>query len=318
MRNIDVFNGDADGICALHQLRLADPSDGELITGVKRDNRLLQRVRAEAGDRVTALDISLAHNRDALLRLLEQGVGVRYFDHHFAGEIPQHALLQAFIDTAADVCTSVIVDRFLGGVHRPWAVVAAFGDNMPQTAARLAATLAIPEPVLGLWRELGQCLNYNAYGQSEADLLYPPAALYRMLRPYREPLGFIAGEPAFDRLRQARQEDMAQALAVPAEIDSSGLTLRRLPDAPWARRVQGSLANHLATSDEGRAHGVLVPGSRGGLMLSLRVPREASAGADEFCRRYGGGGRRVAAGIDDLAADRMQSFTADLVAAYGR
>ena len=38
----DVFNGDADGICALHQLRLAEPRPtAELVTGVKRDIRLL-------------------------------------------------------------------------------------------------------------------------------------------------------------------------------------------------------------------------------------------------------------------------------------
>jgi hypothetical protein len=33
----DVFNGDADGICALVQLRLAKPIQSNLITGVKRD-----------------------------------------------------------------------------------------------------------------------------------------------------------------------------------------------------------------------------------------------------------------------------------------
>jgi len=37
MKYIDVFNGDADGICALHQLRLAEPVESTLVTGVKRD-----------------------------------------------------------------------------------------------------------------------------------------------------------------------------------------------------------------------------------------------------------------------------------------
>ncbi len=32
-----MFNGDADGICALHQLRLRKPLRSLLITGVKRD-----------------------------------------------------------------------------------------------------------------------------------------------------------------------------------------------------------------------------------------------------------------------------------------
>ncbi len=64
MTTYDVFNGDADGLCALHQLRLARPLDAQLVTGTKRDNALLARVPAIAGDRVTALDIALPGNRE--------------------------------------------------------------------------------------------------------------------------------------------------------------------------------------------------------------------------------------------------------------
>ena len=46
MAYIDVFNGDADGLCALHQLRLADPQNSTLITGVKRDIDLVKQVQA--------------------------------------------------------------------------------------------------------------------------------------------------------------------------------------------------------------------------------------------------------------------------------
>jgi hypothetical protein len=45
MNPIDCFNGDADGLCALHQLRLAEPAESELVTGVKRDIQLLERIR---------------------------------------------------------------------------------------------------------------------------------------------------------------------------------------------------------------------------------------------------------------------------------
>ncbi|HBQ39206.1 MAG TPA: acetyltransferase, partial [Halieaceae bacterium] len=61
--NYDVFNGDADGLCALVQLRRAEPLDAVLVTGVKRDIALLQQVEAGPGDRVTVLDISLDKNR---------------------------------------------------------------------------------------------------------------------------------------------------------------------------------------------------------------------------------------------------------------
>lgn len=47
----DIFNGDADGICALHQLRLAEPREATLVTGVKRDIRLLEQVAQVRGGR---------------------------------------------------------------------------------------------------------------------------------------------------------------------------------------------------------------------------------------------------------------------------
>ena len=36
-QRIDVCNGDADGLCAVLQWRLADPQPARLVTGLKRD-----------------------------------------------------------------------------------------------------------------------------------------------------------------------------------------------------------------------------------------------------------------------------------------
>ena len=47
---IDVFNGDADGICALVQLRLAQPAQSKLVTGVKRDIQLLEHLSVQKND----------------------------------------------------------------------------------------------------------------------------------------------------------------------------------------------------------------------------------------------------------------------------
>ena len=91
MRFIDVFNGDADGICALVQLRLAEPRESELVTGIKRDINLLKNVQADVGDNLTVLDISMEKNAIDLMRLLDAGANVFYADHHQPGEIPQHA-----------------------------------------------------------------------------------------------------------------------------------------------------------------------------------------------------------------------------------
>ena len=64
--NYDLFNGDADGICALLQLRKEQPLDAELVTGVKRDINLLGKIDAGAGDQVTVLDVSMDKNKAAL------------------------------------------------------------------------------------------------------------------------------------------------------------------------------------------------------------------------------------------------------------
>ena len=59
MLTYDVFNGDADGICALLQLRLAEPAETTRITGVKRDITLAYQVPADCRAKVNILDIRL-------------------------------------------------------------------------------------------------------------------------------------------------------------------------------------------------------------------------------------------------------------------
>ena len=106
MKKIDVFNGDADGICSLIQLRQTTPRDSLLITGIKRDIKLLEKVNAGKGEQLTVLDISLDKNRTDLLKNLNNGAEVFYVDHHFCGEIPKHDNLTTLIDTDANICTS--------------------------------------------------------------------------------------------------------------------------------------------------------------------------------------------------------------------
>ena len=184
MAHFDVFNGDADGICALHQLRLAAPCESTLVTGVKRDINLLKRVTAKPGDTVTVLDISLDKNREDLERLLANDVSVSYFDHHFAGDIPDSANLKTHIDTAGDVCTGLLVNRSLNNAHLPWAVTALFGDNLYDAARDAAASLGLDDSQLKQLQTLGTLLNYNGYGSALDDLYFAPDDLYRKVQPY--------------------------------------------------------------------------------------------------------------------------------------
>jgi len=317
MAHYDIFNGDADGICALHQLRLAHPLESRLITGVKRDITLLERVVAQPGDEITVLDISLDKNRAALLAVLERGARVEYFDHHFPGEIPEHPAFNAHIDRAADVCTSLLVDRHLQGRHRIWAVVGAFGDNLRQSALRAAEPLGLDAGQLEALQSLGECLNYNGYGETVADLHFPPDELYRLVRGHTDPYTFIAEEPAFRRLQQGYAEDMARAEALAPEFATGRSALYFLPDAAWSRRVGGSFGNRLAQAWPNRAHALLTR-RRDGYTVSVRAPLTAPTGADELCQRFeSGGGRKAAAGINGLPEARLDDFVRQFRAAWG-
>jgi hypothetical protein len=318
MTHFDIFNGDADGIGALLQLRLAAPIDAVLVTGAKRDFALLDRVAGEPGDTATVLDISLAVNRAALLRLLDRGVAIQYFDHHYAGEIPVHPALEAHIDPDASVCTGILVDRHLGGRHRVWAVVAAFGDNLLAAAERLAASMALAAPQVTALRDLGDCLTYNAYGVDVDDAIVHPAELFRTLLRHADPFRFMATDTAFAAIDDARCRDLALARQTRPALALARARVYVLPDAAWSRRVRGIFGNELANAGPGLAHAVLTANAAGGYAVSVRAPVADATGADVLCRRFpGGGGRAAAAGIDDLPQERFHEFVLALGAAFG-
>ncbi len=307
----DVFNGDADGLCALTQLRLAEPRPGaQLVTGVKRDIQLLNKLQFKAQDRVTVLDISLDKNRDGLLRALEAGAGVFYADHHFAGDIPEHKNLQALINTGSDVCTSLLVNGHLGGRFAAWAVVGSFGDNLKASAVAAAKPLSLSDTQLQTLEKLGIYINYNGYGAALEDLHFSPAELYRLISEHRDPFAFIDGNrAAFDKLEQGYHQDMTAAADIKPEVGAAHAAVFVLPDASWARRVSGVYSNDLANDNPARAHAVVTEKSNGNYLVSVRAPLSNKTGADEICRQFAtGGGRAAAAGINDLPADQMQTF----------
>ena len=317
MTHFDVFNGDADGLCALHQLRLAEPRESVLVTGLKREIALVGRVDARAGDAVTVLDVSLATNRDAVVALLERGVAVRYFDHHYAGEPIEHPGFEPHVDTSPSVCSGVLVDRYLRGAQRPWAIVAAFGDNLHGPAQDLAASCGLTVRETDALRELGECLAYNAYGDLEGDPVMSPAATYRTLAPYADPFAFMRAEPVFERIRAARRDDLERARAMAPQVVAGGGAVYALPDASWSRRVRGALANELAQAHPDRAHAILTPLPAGGYVASVRAPLSAPTGADRLCRAFpSGGGRAGAAGVNLLPADQVPLFVERFRQAY--
>ena len=310
MTHYDVFNGDADGICALQQLRLHSPKKSELITGLKRDIDLLSRVQAKADDDITVLDISMDKNKQALDAVLEAGASVFYADHHYSGDIPENDRLTAHIDVAADTCTSLIINQYLEGAHAKWAVVGAFGDNFDVAANQLGRLIGLDEDDLGTFQQLGICLNYNGYGFELEDLMYHPADLYRILHEYEDPRDFINSDQGYKALLKQYQTDMQLSENTKPASVSSSRAAYMLPNEPWAKRIVGVMGNDLAKQYPDRAHALLIDmANGGGYRVSVRAPYNRKQGADELCRQFeSGGGRKAAAGINDLAYSLLTQF----------
>lgn len=306
----DVFNGDADGIWALHQLRLYTPAQAELVTGVKCDLELLRRVPDGAGAYIAVLDIS--HDSNAAEQHRRAAPPARRrLDHHSAYSTFAHPALTLHCDADAAVCTSILVDRQLGGRHPPWAVAAAFGDNLTEPARRLAQGLGLhDEPVAALTR-LSEVFNYNAYGESVADLHLDPPALYLSLAGYADPFDFIADSAAYRRLSAAYREDCAQMHMLRPYWERGGSAVYLLPPTRWARRISGVLANRLAAQHNGSSFAVLNERSDGNYLVSVRSGTPSALNACALCQRFDtGGGRKAAAGINRLPAQDLDRFIA--------
>ncbi|WP_028584119.1 DHH family phosphoesterase [Desulfogranum mediterraneum] len=310
MEYIDVFNGDADGICALHQLRLASPVEqSRLITGVKRDIRLLRQLSGVRGARITVLDISLDRNRPELEQLLAADNQLVYIDHHYSGDIPDSPALEVRIDPSEQTCTSLLVDTLLGGQHTTWALAGAFGDNLDEVAAERGRKIGLNSDQLECLREIGQLLNYNGYGFSTEDLLIHPAELFREVQPYEDPLDFYHQSRTLEMLQQGYDNDMGQARELTPLRETEGSRIFQLPNQPWSRRVVGVFSNLIAREQPTKAHAVVIVNHDQSLRISVRAPMNKRKGADQLCRQFpSGGGRAAAAGINSLPAELVEQF----------
>jgi single-stranded DNA-specific DHH superfamily exonuclease len=319
MANYDLFNGDADGICALIQLRLAHPKESTLITGIKRDIKLLknltEQVELRQGDEIVVLDVSMAKNTEYLNKALNSGANVFYADHHQMGDKPEHENLDVHVNTASNTCTALIVSAYLKGQLKKeshaWAIVAAFGDNITIVAEALCDKGGYSEEQINQLRTLGICMNYNGYGANLSDLFYHPAELYKVAVKYDSPFEFIEKESeVFHSLSNGYKEDMKKALKTEPSHESEAAAMYILPNEKWARRVSGVVGNELANKYPNRAHAILTERTEriNGLnddkertyQVSIRAPKNNLNGADVIAAKFGGGGRKGAAGIDVL------------------
>ncbi len=314
----DVFNGDADGIIALLQLRLAEPKTSTLVTGVKRDIKLLKPLKCRTSDSLTVLDISMEKNKASLEAILAVGAQVFYFDHHKSGDIPQNMNLKAHINLDANTCTALIVDELLNGRFHLWAITAAYGDNLLAKADELADRAGLNREQKEQLKELGTLINYNGYGAELADLHFDPAQLFKHLLAYNDPFAVIADQHSpYPILKSAYQSDMDRAIATQASHQSDVLAVFELPNHASSRRISGVYGNWLANQTPDRAHAVLSVNEDGSYTVSLRAPLNNKQGAGDICAQFlTGGGRAAAAGINALPKAQVGLFIQAVEAYY--
>lgn len=320
---IDVFNGDADGIFSLLQLRKVKPvaaNEQRLITGVKRDNALIQQISNEqaAGAIVHALDISFDKNTDDLERILPYVESLFYCDHHQAKTLFEHANLSTLIDASPSVCTGLLMSMHLGHAQHPWAIAAAFGDSLDAVAFAECDKLGWHRSNAEQLRELGVLVNYNGYGASVGDLHFAPDALYRALYAYDSPFDVIEDTASpFAKLQAGYQADIEQAESAETLRNDERLKAVMLDDAAWARRISGTLGNNLAHRSPSKAIVIATPNADGQtLTISLRAPKSNLQGAGDICSAFpSGGGRAGAAGVNALPINDLGRFI-DSVSTY--
>jgi hypothetical protein len=317
--NYDIFNGDADGVIALLQWRFAYPEaqPHQLITGVKRDIKLLNKIKPTKGDLVTVFDISMSKNESALTKVLSAGANVFYADHHMAPKDYQHLNLEAHIDLDPNTCTSLIVNNLLNGQFQEWAIAAAYGDNMLSAADNLADSMGLSNEQKQQLQEVGVLINYNGYGSCLEDLNFEPADLYRKLTQYQNPFDLAKdAESPYHVLKQAYSQDMVMLERAMPLYESGVMELYILPNNASSRRVSGIFGNQLANKNPTKAFAVLTTNplnSKGHVTytVSLRAPLNNKQGAAQICSNFDtGGGREAAAGINELEDDDIGTLIA--------
>lgn len=316
----DIFNGDADGIIALLQCRLAQPKKSTLVTGIKRDINLVAKIEVNAEDSLTVLDVSMAKNRGALETALNKGVKIFYADHHQSGNIPDNENLDAHIDLDANTCTALIIDNLLDGRFHLWAITAAYGDNLIVRADDLADKASLDAEQKNALKELGTLINYNGYGAKVDDLHIHPADLYTALLDYPSPFDVLEDKDSpFYTLQKAYQEDMDKALTVDAMHSNNMLSVFELPDDAASRRISGVYGNWLANQVPDSAHAVLTQNGDNTYTVSLRAPLNNKQGASAICSQFPtGGGREAAAGINALPSSELTLFIQKVESYYQR
>lgn len=175
----------------------------------------------------------------------------------------------------------------------------------------IAQQFQLPEQDINYLKALGTLINYNGYGASLDDLHISPVTLFKKLLSFENPFDLIEQlDSPFYQLQAGYQQDSAYLEDLKPAYSSSVCEIYELPCQPWARRISGVFGNELANQNPDKAHAVLTMNASGeDYTVSVRAPLNNRIGADDICCQFPtGGGRRAAAGINQLPVYKVIEF----------
>jgi hypothetical protein len=308
LSHYDIFNGDADGIFALAQLRKSDPKDSKLITGPKRDINLLRSLVDINNSTFTVLDISLEKNLEFIPKCIENNNIIDWTDHHRPGKFPTSNQLKTTIDTSPNVCTSILIDHRLNGEQRAYAIAGAYGDNLHKEAETLGREFSREE--LNTLKEVGEVVNYNGYGETLNDLNAHPKELYLDIMSYSSIFEFANNSELYKKIKNQKDQDTVEMNQTKVIHSSESGKCVLLPDSKASSRMSGIYSNELVFDEPNLAHAIFTTINNGKhYRISIRAPLNNPANADKLAAQFpDGGGRAKAAGINQLNKNDLDNF----------
>ena len=305
MKNIDVFNGDSDGIISLLQLEFVDPKNATLLTGTKRQRNLLKNISPSQAN-LRILDLCLDDNYLKIKEFLSLSSNVFFVDHHKAKNQVKAKNFISHIDISSQTCTALIINKMLKNKYLTWAIAAAFGDNITKTAAQLAKVLDLNQKQIDFLKTLGTIINYNSYGIDKSDLHFYPENLYKKLLEYKDPFELLKQKNSiYFELLELYNLDKKALNSVKPHTKNEILNTFILEKSAKSNRISGIFSNLISNQEPKKANLIITFNKDDSYRVSIRAPKDYQLGADLIAKEFKGGGRNAAAGIDFLDKNQL-------------
>ena len=246
-------------------------------------------------------------NKDYIDGILNNDNIVRWFDHHEPGETDLGESFSIKVDTDPNCCTNILVDKYIDGLHRPWTICGAYGDNLHEQAEKLNP--CFNEMVMLELKEIGETLNYNGYGNELSDLTVDPKEVYLDLHQYVSPFQYRKKSEIYNKIHTQMISDKAELSSSEILHDTDAGKVILLPNTKASVRYSGIYSNQQTTDDPDKAFAILTLVNEENYRVSIRSPKTNPYGASKLALQFPtGGGREKAAGVNELPRSELNNF----------